>query len=111
VGVRGPFSHEFLLHNLTENGFLSLRDMCAYGPLQWGRIRDSVFITPILREMACAYHDLRTLNEKDKEGWLSSTLVGHTLGNKLEPIARGEGVVLKHAGVGMVADLFLGTLR
>jgi hypothetical protein len=36
VGVRGPFSHEFLLHNLTENGFLSLLDMFAYGPLQWG---------------------------------------------------------------------------
>jgi hypothetical protein len=37
------------------------------------------------------------VNENDKEGWLSSALVRHTLGNKLEPITRGEGLILKHA--------------
>jgi hypothetical protein len=71
-----------------------------------GRICDSVFITPILKEMASAYHDLCILNEKDKEGWLSSALVGHSLGNKLEPITRGEGVIMKDSGLGMVVDLF-----
>jgi hypothetical protein len=42
--------------------------------------------------------ELLIINEKDNEGWLSSALVGHTIGNKLEQIVRGEGELLKQAG-------------
>jgi hypothetical protein len=103
---RGPYSNILLDQNLLENGFLSIRDMLEYGTLQWKRIHESVFITPIMREMAEAYMEMLTINEKDKEGWLSSALVGHTIGNKLEQILRGEGEILKQAGIRMVADLF-----
>jgi hypothetical protein len=57
-----------------------------------------MLITPIMRDMAEAYMELLIINEKDNEGWLSSALVGHTIGNKLEQIVRGEGELLKQAG-------------
>jgi hypothetical protein len=103
---RGPYSNILLDQNLVENGFLSIQDMLEYGPLQWKRIHESVLITPIMRDMAEAYMELLIINEKDNEGWLSSALVGHTIGNKLEQIIRGEGEILKQAGIRIVADLF-----
>jgi hypothetical protein len=105
-GGRGPYSNIMLEQNLVDNGFLPIRDMFEYGPLQWKRIHESVLITPIMRDMAEAFMDMAIINEKDKEGWLSSAVVGHTIGNKHEQILRGEGELLKQAGIRMVADLF-----
>jgi hypothetical protein len=103
---RGPYSNILLEQNLKENGFLSIRDMLEYGPLKWKRIHESVCITPIIIEMAEVYMGMLTINARDNEGWLSSALVGHTTGDKLDPITTGEGEILKQAGIRMVADLF-----
>jgi hypothetical protein len=83
------------------------RENSAKALLQWKRIHENVLIVPIMRDMAEAYMEMRIINEKDNEGWLSSSLVGHTIGGKLEQIVRGEGEILKQAGIRMVPDLFL----
>jgi hypothetical protein len=58
------------------------------------------------RDDITRFDGMAIINENDKEGWLSSAVVGHTIGNKHEQILRGEGELLKQAGIRMVADLF-----
>jgi hypothetical protein len=103
---KADFHHRFIRNELVRNGFLQLEEMIKLGPMEWDKIKDSVLVTPMLKEMAGAYGRLLRLNENDKEGWLSSSIIGHSQGGKCGVVSRADGIVLEQGGIEIIADLF-----